>query len=124
MSSTKQTQAVAAANELFDYAAQVQSLFFKGQSIKQKYISQGLGAIFNALPTCAQNADGTLGDPDITPVAGNPIDTRIVVGLNRAHKASEIIGLKTLSSEFVDFMTGTLVATKVRTDDIDKVVGG
>jgi hypothetical protein len=126
MSATKQTQAVSMANELLSLAGQLQSILFTAQGLSQRYGNQGIQAVLNALPTRAQNADGSLGTPDVSPVAGNPINTDAVTGLNRACKASELIAVKNIMNDYITFMTNATVAAAAqdRTVSVDKVVGG
>ena len=107
-------------------AGQLQSILFTAQGLSQRYGNQGVQAVFNALPTRAQNADGSLGAVDTTPVAGNPINTDLVVGLNRACKASELIAVKNIMNDYITFMTNATVGATAadRTTAVDKIVGG
>ena len=124
MSATKQSQAISLANELIGLAGQLQSVNFTSSNLSQRYGNQGTQGVLNALPTCALNADGTLGAADVTPVAGNPIDTRVVTGLNRACTAQHLIAVKNIMNEFIAFMSNAAVVTKDRSGPTDVILGG
>lgn len=124
MSATKQSQAVALANELIGLAGMLQSVNFTASGLSQRYGNQGTQAVLNALPTCALAADGSLGAADTAPVSGNPIDTRVVIGLNRACTAQQLIAVKNTMNEFIAFMSNAAVTTKDRTSTTDVILGG
>ena len=124
MPATKQSQAVSLANELIGLAGQLQNVNFTSSNLSQRYGNQGTQAILNSLPTCALNADGTLGMADVAPVPGNPIDTRVVTGLNRACTAQNLIAVKNIMNEFIAFMGNATVVTKDRTNATDVILGG
>jgi hypothetical protein len=57
--------------------------------------------IWQALPTCALNADGSLGTPDESPNNANPIDVRVVQGLDVARSYTQYSALYTLIKALV-----------------------
>jgi hypothetical protein len=123
MSATKQSQAVGVANEILVFAGQMNALFTVANNLSTKYTNQGIQATLNALPTCVQNPDGSLGTPDVAPVTGNPINTNIITGLNRAVSAQKLIQNKAIMGEFVAFMANLAVTTKDRNATVDDLVG-
>jgi len=126
MAATKQTQTIAIANELIGLAGQLQSILFTASNLSQRYGNQGVQVVLNNLPTAVYNADGTLGTADVTPVNTNPIDTRIITGLNRACTPQQLIAVKTIMNDFITFMTNATTAASAqdRTIATDKVLGG
>ena len=124
MASTKQSQVTRLANELIVLAGLLQSVNFTATNLSQRYGNQGTQAVLNALPTCALKTDGSLGDADLAPVVGNPIDTRIITGLSSTCSAQQLIAVKNIMNQFIAFMTNGAVVTKDRTNDTDAILGG
>src|SRR5579863_2198291 len=81
---TKQTQAIDLANQVGNFLSQLIAVKQTADRITGHYVSDGAGAVLAALPTVAQNADGSLRVADANPVIGNPIDPTKTNGLNRA----------------------------------------
>ena len=124
MSATKQTQTVDIANQIIALAAQIRSVYDQANSLASKYTNQATVATLTGLPTAALNADGTLGAADGSPVAANPIDTRIVTGLNRAISKTKLVAAKGVLDDLVLFMNNGAVTTKDRNAINDDLIGG
>lgn len=110
MPDTKQTRAILAANTLMmTLAPQAEALYNAFQKFLAEYNAEQYATTWNALPTCAQNADGSLGTADGTPTAGHPINTAIVSGLAKAVPATQLTSMVTCCQQAISFFTNVAV---------------
>ena len=109
MSTTLQTQALQIANTLINISQSLYQLENNINLISTQFTQLTLGNVFNAMPTTAVNADGSLGTADATPVSGHVIDTRLVPGLNRAISATDLATLNTLAQAVAQLLSGGTV---------------
>lgn len=92
----------------------------KLESMNQIYISNQVGSTISAFPTCAVNADGTLGTADVTPSTadGHVIDPRAVSGLSRSTTAFNLGSALTLIQQFLNLVKGQVVTTQPSAPDL------
>lgn len=95
MSATLQSQAVAIANQLIGIGQQVYNVQQQINQSNGVYGQLSLSAVLAALPTCAVNADGSLGTADGSPNPAHVVDTRVVENLSRTISANDLASLST-----------------------------
>lgn len=93
MPATPQSQAVALANRVLAADLQIAALLETVNQLLVEWNDIGAATILNNLPTCAVNADGTLGAADGAPNTAHPINTAVVTGLTRAISAADLSAL-------------------------------
>lgn len=124
---TAQTQAIQNANAIIGLAQQLLVLYSQIVTANNAWNDDGSLTIVDALATCAQNTDGSLGTADASPVTTHPIDTRVAANtaLSRAVSASNISSCLTQLNSVVSFVNGNAVAatTGVRSL-LNQVTGG
>jgi hypothetical protein len=69
-----------------------------------------LANLMVALNTCAQNADGSLGAADASPVAAHPIDPRVYPALTRAVSSVALTGGGVILNNIITVLAGGAVA--------------
>lgn len=104
---TPQSQAVGLANQAASIAQQILVLRATVNDFITQYNDTSASTIWNALATCAQNADGSLGTADGTPNTAHPIDNRVITGLTRATSATNLTNLVAALEVFQNFLTGS-----------------
>lgn len=109
MSSTLQSQAIAVANQLIAIGQNIYNAQQQSNQSNGVYTQLTLSTVLAALPTCAVNADGTLGAADGTPNPAHVIDTRVIAGLNRAISANDLASLSTFSGAVIALASGNTV---------------
>lgn len=119
MAATPQSQAVNLANDLLSVAQQLQAARGAVDDFLRKYTALNLSAVWDALPTAAQNTDGSLGAADGTPNNAHPIDTRVVSGLNIPLSANNLVNCVALFQALDSFFANGVVAQSNR----DAVLG-
>jgi hypothetical protein len=119
MPATPQSQAVNLANDLLGVMTQIQAARDAADELLKKYTADNTSAIWNALPTAAQNADGSLGTADGTPNNAHPIDTRVISTLTIPLPANSLVNGVALLQALDAFFTNGAVATSNR----DAVLG-
>lgn len=124
MAATKQTQAIAMANEALGYAAALGQLTDNINSFVARYNNQATSTVWNALATAGVNADGTLGAADGAPNNAHPISTAVYPALNRAVAANDMVTFVALLQAFQNFMGNVNVPTANRRQVVDPLVGG
>jgi len=107
-----QDQAVSNVNQMFGVCQQLTTILRTVNRLINSYTQSDMSATFNALPTCATNADGSLGAPDAAPVSGNVIDTRIVSFLAISMSSYEIGVMVNLLQAYVALLDGQAVTTQ------------
>lgn len=111
--------AVNAINRLLSLMLQLQNLRGQVNEYVTQYNDANWSAVWNGLPTAPVNADGSPGAADATAKGTNPVDTRVVSGLNTCMSANDLInGVATIES-LQAFFTGGAVATANRNAVID-----
>lgn len=123
MAPTKQLQAVALLNQTYSLINQLQGLGLAVNALASQYNNTGASTFWSAMPTCAQNADGSLGTADATPNAAHPIDTRVVTGLLRAVPANDGMSLVAALQAFQLYFSGGAVPQTARQGLIDQACG-
>ena len=120
MSVTKQAQAISIANQISTFMASLATVQQTAAAISSHYVSNGVGATLAAMPTCAQNADGSLGAADATPNEANPIDTRTtgLDGFSRATLAFNYGAALNLIQAVSALLTGQAVTTQASAVDL------
>lgn len=107
-----QDQAISNANQIFATVQVLANTLATVNKLINNYTQSNMAAVFEALPTCATNPDGSLGTDDPAPVSGNVIDTRKVSNLNVAISAYEIGVSMNLLEAYVNLLEGLAVATQ------------
>jgi hypothetical protein len=105
-----QDQAVATANDIFGALQQLTQLLGTVTRVNGAYNQLNMAAVFDAMPTVAQNPDGTLGAPDAAPVVGHPIDISKVTLLKFAVSGYDIGVMLTLLQQLSALLQGNTVA--------------
>jgi hypothetical protein len=124
MAVTPQAQAIAIANQLIAIAQQTMSLYDQMTTIDQQWTDQGAAVIIAALGTVAQNTDGSLGTPDVTPNIAHPIDPAKFPTLSRSLSSNQIGQIKTILDGVVTYVNGQAVTTQVGARAILNVATG
>src|SRR5882762_6472097 len=112
MAATQQSQAIANANAIVSLSQQLLSLYIAITALNNAWGDDGSLTVMQALATAAQNADGSLGTADATPVNTHPIDTRVAANstLGRAVSANAITSALTQLNNIVSFINGGALA--------------
>lgn len=118
MSATPQSQMIAAANNLILIGQQLTSLKVLIDMTSATYTAQAMGTSLAHLATAAVNSDGSLGAADGSPVAANPIDTRLQPTLNRAISSYDLGALLTLYQQVSLLLAGSAAATQSGAPDL------
>lgn len=126
MPATKQSQAVAVANEYLALAEKLQRLYLELVSLNQRYNNLNVDAIWTAIPTVALNPDGSIGAADGSSKPGNVMDTsKLGSLLSRAVSHNDLVNLVTHAQALQKFFDGSgAVATVDRRPVIDPLCGG
>lgn len=111
MADTKQSRAVAAANALIGINQQLVALMASIDNFVKAYNSEGYSTVWSNLPTCAQNADGSLGTADSTPTSGHPINTATIPALLKAVPATQLVSGVTMIEQLQNFFGNVAVTT-------------
>jgi len=107
----KQDQTVATANMITSMLQQIKPMLATIDAINTSYTNLQMADVLNAMPTAAQNPDGSLGAPDTAgPVSGNPIDTTKVSRLSIAISAYDYGVMLTLLQQMAALFKGDVVA--------------
>lgn len=116
MPATPQSQAINGANDLLFVMQQLQQVRATVDNYVRQYVAANYSAEWNAFPTAAVNADGSLGTADATPNTARPIDTRIanVSGLQVPLSATNLVNGVALLQALQAFFTNQVVATSNR----------
>lgn len=111
MAATPQSQAINETNDLLIVLQSVQQTRSLWLDWRKKRDAANLGTIWAAWPTAAQNADGSLGAADGTPVGSHPIDTRIagVANLLMPRTPNDLANMSTLLDGLEAFINGGAV---------------
>lgn len=119
MADTKQTRALNAANSLMSIAGQLAALRATINQFVTQYNSEGYGATWGNLGTCAQNTDGSLGAADGSPTAGHPINTGTYPTLNKAVTAAQLTSGVSLIEQLQNFFGNSAVTTGNYSQTVD-----
>lgn len=92
---TQQQQTVQILNEMVALVPAISQLQINLTDVINRQTIKTAVANAANLPTCAQNADGSLGAADGTANTAHPIDTRVVTGLNYAVTQTQYSALNT-----------------------------
>lgn len=111
-----QASAVAAANQLVALMNQARLLRASINEFVNQYNSEGYSSAWNAMATAAQNADGSLGTADGTPVTTHPITT---AGMPAGRTATQLVAGVTFCQDYQKFLTNVAVATAQRSQTVD-----
>lgn len=113
---TQQTQAVNGANDLLFVMQLIQQARAAADNWLKQYTASAYSTTWDAWPTAAQNADGSLGTADGTPNNSHPIDTRIaaLAGLATPLSANNLVNGAALLTALDAFFTNQAVATSNR----------
>ena len=115
----KRDKAIAAANQLIEIMKSFSTLREDTAEFVSRYNSASYNSIWANLPTAADNGDGTLGAEDANPNANHPIDTRIVIDLNRACSKKQFVDAVNFLIDFQKFLNNQAVATANRSQSMD-----
>jgi hypothetical protein len=122
---TAQTQTLQNINTIVSLAQQLLSLYLQIVAANNAWGDDGSLAIAQALATCAQNADGSLGTADVTPNNAHVIDPRVYAALSRAVSENTVTSLLTQLNNVVSFINGNaLSATPGIRSLLNQVTGG
>jgi hypothetical protein len=120
---TKQDSAVSFANQLMSLAQQAQQLRGALAEAVKRYNSENYSAVWSAMATAAQNADGSLGQADATPQAGHPLDTRVYGNLSKAVTAAMLTALITFAGDYANFLGNVSPGASQRSQTLDDLAG-
>lgn len=112
MPTTPQTQRIVLANRMCALIQNWRNDYQQAADLLTQYDNLQAGSGFAALPTCATNADGSLGDADTTPVPANVIDNRKVSTLEVAISSYNLGVSRDLIGAFKDLFDGVAVTTQ------------
>lgn len=114
MSATEQTQSIGNSNQILGLAGRLMDLYNGCKQGINAWNDDGTLTVVQHLATAAQNADGSLGAADATPVNANPIDTRVTANatLVRAISANNLSSLVTQLGNFVSLVEGNAVSAQ------------
>jgi len=119
MPDTRQSKAIAFANNLITAAQAAQAARANYDELVKQYNSEGFNTIWNALQTAVQNTDGSLGAADGSPVAGHPIDNRTYTDLKKAVTANMLTAFVTFMNDTANFLGNAAVTTANRSQTLD-----
>lgn len=105
-----QDQALLIGSQIIKTVAGLTTLRATIAAINNTYTELNLAAVFDAMPTATQNADGSLTPDTAAPVAGHPIDTSKMSGLSIALSAYDIGVMLTLLQQLAALLDGDTVA--------------
>ena len=94
---TQDQQAANLANMVISHASAVKAMANTVQPMMDQWNSMNIYTMLEAFPTCATNADGSLGAADQEPVNSNVMDPRVHPSqqISIAISASDVAGLAT-----------------------------
>lgn len=107
-----QDQLITLANGMIDAVQTLRVGLQNATDLSNQYINLNAGAGLQGLPTCAVNADGSLGTVDPSPVSGNVIDTRAVTRLKVAISSYDLGVVHSLLQAYANLLDGAAVATQ------------
>lgn len=113
---TPESQAINLANDLLAVMQLLQAARNAGDDFLRKYTACNASAVWDAMATCAVNADGSLGTADGTPNTAHVIDTRLTnqAGLLTPLSAANLVNGAALLQALDAFFTNQAVATSNR----------
>src|SRR5262252_4613697 len=117
MPANKQDAAIQAAGELAQLMINMRNIREQARGFSDKYNSMQYSDLWAAMATSAPNADGSMGDPDPTPVPSHPIS---VGGINRSH--DELVAAVVVLQDFIGFCTSVDLPAGQRSQNIDDLV--
>jgi hypothetical protein len=102
---------VKVANEVTAALVAIVALLPQVDNAVNSYSDNVVSAALHAMATAPLNADGTLGTADATPVAGNPIDPRVVPNFSQVQSAYNYDAGYALLVQFQNLFKGLAVTT-------------
>lgn len=114
MTQSKQQAAIQAAQDITALMQRFRDLRRDCKDFNDRYNSEGYSTTWGALATAVQNADGSFGANDGSPVAANPI---VVGGIYRSKNAL-VAGVTTII-QFLNFVGNLAVTTGNYSQNID-----
>jgi hypothetical protein len=127
MAATIQSQTISNINQIFGLSQQMLNLYVQITALQNAWNDDGSLNALNAMQTCVQNADGSLGAADTTPNGAHPINVNNTsyVGLQRAATPNEITAALTQLENIVSFINGgALAATPGVRQVLNVLTGG
>jgi hypothetical protein len=125
MPATQQSRAIEVANGVIAVAAQINALCTQINDLLIRFGAGNVNTVMAALPTAAQNADGSLGTADGAPNAAHPIDPRVVPTIARAISSNDFIATVAVLQDVQKFWTGSAGTSVInRVSLIAPIVGG
>lgn len=121
MSDTLQSRAINAANGMLAISQQLSALRATINQFVTQYNSEGFSTVWNALGTCAQNTDGSLGTADGSPNTAHPINTGTYTTLNRAVSATQLINGVAMIEQLQNFFGNAAVVQNNYSITIDNL---
>lgn len=112
MPTIPQTQLVALANQMCSLMQNWRGDLQKALDLINQYAAHNAGAGFAAMPTCAVNADGSLGPADPAPVSANVIDNRVVSTMEVAISSYNLGVVYDILQAYRDLFEGNAVGTQ------------
>jgi hypothetical protein len=113
MANTQNSAAIDLANQCAALMVSAQALYRSALNLQTRLTTfnanAGVEHTWQQFPTAAQNADGTLGTPDASPVQTNPMDTRTtqLAGLNIAATYANYAAAQTEIAAIITALGGT-----------------
>ena len=117
MPQTKQATAFQGVTDLVSIITQAIALRVAIEGFLDRYNSEGYNTIWSNLPTAAQNADGSIGSADASPVLTHPITANNIF----RSEASLLAGV-TFCQDFQKFLNNQAVSTAQRSQSLDDLV--
>jgi hypothetical protein len=109
MAQTLQSQVIGLANQMNGIAAQLVGLQALLTAINEQWSALDGQTVMNAMGTCAQNADGSIGAADSSPTTGHPINPATYPTLNRATSAYNYGATLTVLQQLLNLLNGAAV---------------
>lgn len=122
---TEQSQAISLANEVIQVSNALLNLLAQINVLVQTYNDSGASNVWQALGTCVQNADGSLGAADQSPTSGHPINTANYPSLSQAVSATALMSAVGFFQDYQSVLNGTAAAPEEnRRQALNQLVNG
>lgn len=124
MADTKQSKAIAAANNALAIAQQLSNIRNAINILLTENTNNGYTTTWSSFATAPFNADGSLGTADSTPNTAHPIDTRVtgLAGLANAVSETQLANLVLAFQQLQNFFGNTAVTTNTYGQFVDQSV--
>ena len=109
---TGQTQATSILNQVTSNAQALLGLYYSIKAMDQAWTDNGVAVTSNNMVTAALNLDGSLGIADGAPNVAHPIDTRVIIQLNRTLSANQYASMETILKTIITLVEGGAVSAQ------------